>query len=120
MDINNFSIGVDIETISRFSGLNKKKSKVFLSKIFTEKELDYCFSKKTAAQHLAVRFAAKEALIKAVSLFDKKKLSLNEIEIIKNNDGAPSVNLRGYDIKISLSHCEDKAVAFVLIEKTKL
>lgn len=56
MNINDFSIGVDIEPSLRFRDLDRKESGNFLTKIFTEKEMNYCFSKKAPAQHLAARF----------------------------------------------------------------
>ncbi len=114
---NDFGIGVDLELISRFKDLNLKKNSKFLNKIFTEKEMDYCFSKKAVAQHLAVRFAAKEAIVKAISSLDKKILSLNKIEIIRNANGVPVVNLKGCDVKISLSHCKGQAIAFAIVKK---
>jgi len=106
-----------MELIPRFSKLNREKSGVFLSHIFTEKELIYCFSRKMPAQHLAVRFAAKEAIIKAISSLSKKTLVLNEIEIVKKSNGYPEINLNNYNIRISLSHCDNKAIAFVVVEK---
>lgn len=117
MSINNVSVGVDIELVSRFKDLNKSESRLFLSKIFTSAEIKYCFSKKAPEQHLAVRFAAKEAIIKAIFPFSRKKIPLNKIEVIKKNNGAPVIKLSGYDIKISLSHCKDTAVAFAIVEK---
>jgi holo-[acyl-carrier protein] synthase len=119
MNLDNISIGVDIERISRFKDLNITGNSTFLNKIFTKKEMDYCFSKKAPAQHLAVRFAAKEAIIKAIDPLDKKISHLNKIEITQNINGAPLVNLKGYIIKISLSHCGDQAIAFVILKKIK-
>lgn len=122
MDKNNFSIGVDIESIIKFRGLSRKKSNNFLAKIFTEKEMDYCFSKKYPAQHLTARFAGKEAVIKALKTSRIKNpiLMLNDIEITNNKQGAPEVSIRGNKfaktkIIISLSHCENKAIAFAFV-----
>ena len=56
-------IGVDIEKTDRFK--KKLKDKRFLNKIFTQEELNYCFSNKYPEKHLAARFAGKEAMIKA-------------------------------------------------------
>ena len=114
---NNFSIGVDIESIARFSNLKRRESKNFLEKIFTEKELDYCLSKENFAQHLASHFAAKEAVVKALGSFRKKPIALSKIVISHSAQGVPAVTLKGYSVKISLSHCEDKAVAFVMVKK---
>lgn len=117
MNLTGVSIGVDMELISRFKALNRKKNGKFLNKIFTKKEMDYCFLKPAPAQHLAVRFAAKEAIVKAISSLGNKILSLNKIEIIKKANGAPTVKLKGRDVKISLSHCKGQAIAFAIVEK---
>ena len=117
MSINDFSIGVDIELIQRFKSLDRRKSGNFLTKIFTEKEINYCFSKKAPAQNLTARFVAKEAIIKAIKSLSKKAPALNEIEILNNAEGAPIATVKGYNIKISLSHCNDKAIAFCLVVK---
>ena len=57
-------LGVDIEDIDRFRKLDLYEDKGFFSKIYTGDEISYCFSKDSPAQHLAVRFAGKEAVVK--------------------------------------------------------
>ena len=113
-------IGVDIENISRFQGLTIEKDASFLNKLFTEKELDYCFSSGNPAQHLAVRYAGKEAIIKALSTLDRANLSYKEIEIVNNDRGIPGAYIRkkgitNLKILISLSHSEDTAIAFTIV-----
>jgi len=78
-----FSIGVDIEDISRFSKLSYTSKKSFYDKIFTKKEIKYCLSKKNPYPHFTVRFCAKEATIKAL---ENSNLSLKEIEIKMKNE----------------------------------
>lgn len=117
----NFSIGVDIEDIGRFRNL--KKDDRFVKKIFSRKEIDYCFSKKNPASHLAARYVGKEAVVKALNTFVMGALDYRAIEIINNKNGAPVVKINGkkiiiknkIKILISLSHCQDKAVAMVTI-----
>jgi holo-[acyl-carrier protein] synthase len=116
-------IGTDIEEIERFR-LTNKGHKTLLAKIFTEEELEYCFSKEPAAPHLAARYTGKEAIIKALnSISMGKNLELNEIEIYNNEIGVPMVHINKFnnlEIYLSLSHCKDKAIAFVIIvEKVK-
>ena len=118
----NLGIGVDIENIDRFLGLKIPENNAFLNKIYTKRELEYCFSKNNSAQHLAVRFAGKEAVIKALSSLEYEFSDFTKIEISNNEKGVPSVriNLAGFEdfnIKLSLSHCEDKALAFAVIKK---
>jgi len=77
-----FSIGTDLEEVDRFK-LDLKKDKNFLEKIFSKNELKYCFSRGNPAQHLAVRFAAKEATVKALYGLNFKRVDFKKIQIIK-------------------------------------
>lgn len=123
MKKNNFSIGVDIENISKFNQI--KKNDKILSRIFTNNELKYCFSKRDPAPYLAVRYAGKEAVVKAVNSTGVSQMSFldyKKIEIYNEKSGTPRVKLVGLNldnlvINISLSHCDDKAIAFVIIKK---
>jgi len=95
-------------------------NKSLLNKIFTKNEIDYCFSKKNAAPHLAARYAGKEAVVKALNSMDEVNIDYKGIEILNNEKGVPVVklnnkNIGDFQVKISLSHCEDKALAFVTI-----
>jgi len=112
--------GVDIETISRFNE-SKITSRTFLNLCFTPLEQQYCLSKAKPAQHFAARFAAKEAVIKALSGLDLY-LERNKIEITNNIIGRPYItfitdNSRILQLKsdLSLSHSETSAIAFVII-----
>ena len=113
------SLGVDIENINRFKNiaLNKK----FLSKIYTTKELAYCLNKKKPSQHLAVRYCAKEAVIKACNARNIDIKEYNQIEILNKKNGVPYINIikreiqHKVNINISLSHCKDIAIAFAII-----
>jgi len=118
-----FGIGVDIENIDRFKRLYPFKKK-FLNKIFTKRELEYCLKKNKFAHHLAVRYAGKEAVIKALSKFYRKSIFYKDIEITNSKKGFPICKIKrkficGLNIKISLSHCKDKAIAFVIINEVK-
>ena len=112
------SIGVDIENIERFVKLDFKKDKLFFDRVYTQREMEYCLSKSNPYPHLAVRFAGKEAIIKAISGFGEK-ISLNEIELLNDANGIPVVNMNNKKFSkirviISLSHCNDKAIAFAV------
>jgi len=120
MDDSKFGIGVDIESIDRFAGLERTQDGSFLNKLFTRNELEYCYSKRMPAPHLAVRFAAKEAVIKALYSLGRPGSNYVDVEISNNEDGVPEVKLvkPGFNdlrIKLSLSHCADKAIAFVVV-----
>jgi len=118
--MNNFEIGIDIEKIKRFDNKENSRDENFLKKIFTQKELDYCFSKNNASSHLAGRYAAKEAIIKALSSIYEEKIIYNEIEIVNNSNSVPEViilkpELNNLKIKISISHNEDNAIAMAIL-----
>jgi len=114
-------IGVDIENVKRFRGLDIKSDGRFLNKIYTKSELQYCFSRQNPAQHLAVRFAGKEAAIKALAGIGSKVVPVKDIQILNANNGSPAVKMpkafANVHIHISLSHCQDKAIAFVIIDR---
>lgn len=112
-------IGIDCIEISRFNDdfFSKKK---MINNIFTDNEKKYCFSKAIPSQHLAARFAAKEAVIKALNQSKKGKLFFKDIEILNNDSSVPFVNLLNgkknkINILLSLSHSDTMAIAFVII-----
>jgi len=105
-------IGVDLEETARVSRLKKPA----LQRVFTAAELEYCMAFKNSAERLAARFAAKEAVFKALP-FDA--VALKKIEIIKDKSGKPAVAVhdkRAKNIlfKLSLSHTKKYAAAFVI------
>ncbi|WP_418791569.1 holo-ACP synthase [Phosphitispora sp. TUW77] len=115
--------GVDIIEISRIKNAFRASEK-FGSRIFTANEQDYCMAKKYPWPSLAARFAAKEALAKAMGT-GIGRVSWTDIEIVKNDWGRPEAILSGAALEmakrlcinsfeISLSHCKEYAVAFVV------
>lgn len=117
---NDISIGCDIESIERFKNKTRENDMPFLERIYTPKELEYCFSKGTPQQHLCARFCAKEAIVKALSDFNISNVYYNDIEIINRENGAPTAAIAKYPqikIKVSLSHCKEYAIANVLLHK---
>ena len=116
--------GVDIIEISRVKESIESLGERFINKVFTEKEIEYCESKKAQKyQHYAARFAAKEAAFKALSwnLEDKYAICWKDIEVVDDKQGRPSLNIIGMNlddienIDISLSHCKEYAVANVTV-----
>jgi holo-[acyl-carrier protein] synthase len=105
-------IGVDIEGIDRFKQFNYQPNHPFLNLVYTKKEQKYCFSKPNPAQHLAVRFAAKEAIIKA----SETPVHHNQINILNDKQGKPFVELseQHEKVMVSLSHSQGYAIAFAM------
>ncbi len=118
--IKNFGIGTDIESIDRFRKIDPINNNSFLNRIFTKGELEYCFSKEKASSHLAVRYAGKEAVVKALSSIGKVNPNYTDIEILNIENGVPvaTINNTGFhnlQVYLSLSHCKDKAIAFAIV-----
>jgi len=114
------SIGCDIEEISRFSGKSRDKDAEFLSRIYTDAELDYCYKSANFAQHLCGRYCVKEAVVKALSEFDIKDVYYSDIEVFNKESGMPYVKIEKHPdlkVKVSLSHCKTYATATALIIK---
>jgi holo-[acyl-carrier protein] synthase len=120
--------GVDMVEISRIKTAAKKWKKSFLEKIFTEKELEYSNEKTSSYQHLAARFAAKEAVLKALGSGLTSRMEWKDIEVWNETSGKPNVRLGGEvelvsknmgvkDIIISMSHTRTYAIANVILVK---
>lgn len=123
-------IGTDIVEIKRIKDAIENWGERFLKKIFTKNEISYCYKKKDPYPHLAVRFAAKEAVIKAVSLEDRfiKIPHFKNIEILNYPSGKPFINLLGslkksfqgvFVIHLTLTHERNYAMAMVVLERKK-
>ena len=112
--------GTDIIEIERIKNSIEKFGERFLNTVFTENEIKYCESKKGQKyQHYAARFAAKEAVYKALSNNINAPDEWKLIEILSEESGRPKVNLKIEvenleNIDISLSHCKLYAVANVV------
>ncbi len=122
--------GVDIVEISRIKNAAKKWQKNFLLKIFTDNELEYSNEKTSSYQHLAARFAAKEAVLKALGSGLTSRMEWRDIEVWNEKSGKPNVRLSGEvervsrskgvkDIIISMSHTRTYAVASVILVNGK-
>jgi holo-[acyl-carrier protein] synthase len=116
--------GIDMELVERFSGKNPSNSGRFLRKIFTDEELNYSFLGSSSDQHLAARFAAKEATIKALqSISHRGVLTLKEIEVVMSHK-IPAVVIHStlysdITLHLSLTHTSNMAAAIVIAELTK-
>ena len=120
-------IGIGIDTIEVQNFRKKKYTKTsrLLRGFFSEQEIRYCFAKKDPAQHLAARFAAKEAVWKALSGSKKIYMHLftflKLVEVRDDNDGTPnfifSDTLKKHKALVSLTHTRSQATAVVLLQK---
>ena len=110
--------GTDIIEIYRIKDAIEKYEEKFKSEIFTLNEINYCEKHKGQKyQHYAARFAAKEAIFKALSNMIDGNYSWKDFEIINNDIGRPEVYLKNKieSIDLSISHCKEYAVANVVV-----
>ena len=124
-----FGIGTDIVNITRIDKLIKKDGVKFKKRIFTSNEIKYCQIKKNPSSYFAKRYAAKEALSKALGTGIRKNITFKNIEVYNDKNGKPSINLKGktfdflkkkiktnnYNIYLSLSDDKPWAQATVII-----
>ena len=118
-------IGTDIVDCQRIAQMIEKHEDSFIQKVYTPWEIEYCGTRKAATQHYAGRWAAKEAILKAMGTGWAKGIQWTDLEIRNAMGGAPSVTLGGAaadiceslgisEIKISISHSEMFATAFAV------
>ncbi|MBL7068697.1 MAG: holo-ACP synthase [Candidatus Omnitrophica bacterium] len=120
--------GVDIIEVKRVKQAIKKWGDSFLKKVFTDKEVAYSKKRRFAYQHLAARFATKEAVLKAFGGGWLRNLPWKDVEIVNDKNGKPGINLYGeakkvYNKKniekivVSMSHTKEYAVANAILIK---
>jgi len=116
--------GIDIVPVIKFQKIITKEK--FLTRNFTNNEIEYCKNKHNSAIHFAGKFAAKEAVSKALKLEWKEGLNWKKIEIKNEINGEPLAVLHGQlnsifdksiytELQISISHCDDYAVAVAVV-----
>jgi holo-[acyl-carrier protein] synthase len=117
-----FGIGIDVVEVSRIASSIERHGDLFLRKLFTPAERAYCDKHKTPALHYAARFAAKEAVSKALGTGIGSQAGWLDLEITRDSLGAPKLVLLGpaaafakqngiIEIQISLTHAREYAAA---------
>ena len=120
------SNGVDIVEVGRIREMAEKHGDKFLERIFTPGEIKYCDARKYKHEHYAARFAAKEAVMKAL-YSGLGSVGLKEIEVVRAPQGNVRVRLAGRarersdslgisNIHVSISHTRELAIAFAVAE----
>ena len=109
--------GIDIIEVERISKAVKRWGDDFLKHVFTDQEIAYARKRRFPDQHFAARFAAKEAVLKALG--ENSDVGWKDIEIINQHSGKPSCIIHKKDFKqkilLSMSHTEHYAVASAII-----
>lgn len=111
--------GIDIVEVQRLKRTINKWGDSFLTRVFTDREIAYARSRRSTYEHLAGRFAAKEAILKAT---DVGEFAFKDIEIINNELGKPCATItkseNKFRISVSISHIKDYAVASAVVTRT--
>lgn len=117
-------IGVDLVGVSRLERLVRDDERR-QETLFTQRELDYCRGKRRCYEHMAARFAAKEAVLKAFGTGISQRMRWTDVEVVNERSGRPTVNLAGAvasfaerhglaDLDVSLAHGEGVAIAHAI------
>ncbi len=120
-------VGIDIVEVDRIKGAIERHGDRFLARIYCGGEIDYCRGGAHPYQRFAARFAAKEAVLKALGTGWRGGARFTDIEVLTDAGGAPSVRLSGRSlatgeklgisrVHISLSHTERHAIAQAVAE----
>lgn len=118
-------VGVDLTPVSRMERAFAAHPERLEARLFTDGERAYCRARAHAGQHFAARFAAKEALLKALGV--PEGLRWHELEVVNDAGGAPAFHLTGNaaaaagrlgvrKLHLSITHADDAAMAFVVAE----
>ena len=112
-------LGTDIVEVERIARLIAAWPGRFLERIYTPEEIGYCQKQAAPQIHFAGRFAAKEAVKKAVySAGHSTPIAFKQIQITRTEQGAPLVkvvNLSEFEIRLSISHTANNAVATAVV-----
>ena len=118
-------IGVDVIDMQRIRTTIEEMGHAFLRKLFTEGEVAYCQSKRAPHQHFAARFAAKEAVSKALQTGWSGVFRWKDVEVVNEPSGAPKILLHNdlaevlsnCTVHLTISHTDTTVVAFAVIEE---
>ncbi len=120
-------VGTDIIEVLRIAQMIERHGELFIGRVYTEHEIEYCASRKAATQHYAGRWAAKEAVLKALGTGLVRGVSCRDLEVRNTPAGGPTIKLYGCArevlersgierIHLSISHCRSHATAYALAE----
>jgi holo-[acyl-carrier protein] synthase len=118
-------IGTDIVECLRIAQMIERHGELFIARVYTPHEIEYCQSRKQATQHFAGRWAAKEAVLKALGTGWRRGISWRDVEIRNLRTGLPMIAVYGgakdymaqagiVQVMISISHCRSHATAYAV------
>jgi holo-[acyl-carrier protein] synthase len=120
-------IGTDITECLRIARMIERHGELFINRVYTPEEVRYCQNRKQATQHFTGRWAAKEAILKALGTGWRRGISWLDMEIRNDSGGKPVVAVRGgvkevveqlgiQRLLVSISHCHTHATAMAIAE----
>lgn len=120
-------LGLDIAEVLRVQAAIERHGQRFLDRVFTPKEIEYCERFKNKFERYAGRFAAKEAVMKALGTGWRRGIRWVDLEVVREQSGRPTISLAGEAAKIarqlgvkrisiSITHTESQALAQVIFE----
>jgi len=118
-------IGTDITECLRIARMIERHGDLFINRVYTSEEIRYCQNRKRSTQHFTGRWAAKEAILKALGTGWRRGISWRDIEIRNEPGGKPVVAVQGgvrdvveqlgvRKLLITISHCHTHATAFAV------
>ena len=118
-------IGTDITECLRIARMIERHGELFMNRVYTAAEISYCRERKQSTEHFTGRWAAKEAVLKALGSGWRRGISWRDIEISNKPGGKPVVAIRGgakevcqqtgiTEVLVSISHCHTHATAFAV------
>ncbi len=120
-----FGIGNEIVECLRIAQMIERHGEDFLRRVFTDREIVYCSSRKMATQHYAARWAGKQAVIRALAMTQRGGLQWPELEISQGTGGSVTIRLAGKfrkicqenhisQLSLSIAHCRTHASAVAI------
>ncbi len=120
--MNIVGLGTDIVECLRIAQMIERHGELFIGRVYTDHEIEYCSTRKAATQHYAGRWAAKEAVLKAIGTGWVRGITWRDVEVRNHSSGRPSIALSGgarevsermgiSQMLISISHCRSHATA---------
>ncbi len=118
-------IGTDIVECLRIAQMIERHGDLFINRVYTPLEIEYCQSRKASTQHYAGRWAAKEAILKAIGTGWRRGISWRDVEVRNDKSGRPVVGMRGgardavehlgiRKVLVTISHCRSHATAYAI------
>lgn len=118
-------IGTDITECLRIARMIERHGELFIDRVYTASEIAYCQKRRQSTQHFTGRWAAKEAILKAIGTGWRRGISWRDMEIRNDSSGKPVVAIRGgvqevveqlgvREILVSISHCHTHATAVAI------